>query len=82
MASDHRSARAFDRIQHAVVFDCQGSRAIPFLQGMACYVEAILGHLGRIMGRHRWSVRHGFSHRPLRIPNVRATSLCETMLIS
>jgi hypothetical protein len=38
---------------------------------MASNVETILGHLGRIMGHYRWSLRHGFSHRPLCFPNVR-----------
>jgi hypothetical protein len=75
MAFDYRPARPFDWIQHAVVLDRQGSRAISFLQGMACYVEAILGYLDRIMGHHCRSIRHGFSHRPIRIPNVRL-SLC------
>lgn len=76
LALDYRSPRAFDRIQHAVVFYRQGSRAIPFLQGMARNVEAILGYLGRIVGHYRWSVRHGLSHRPICLPNVSSSLLC------
>jgi uncharacterized protein (DUF486 family) len=71
LAFDYCLARPLDRIQHAVVVHRQGSRAITFLQGMACYVEAILGYLGRIMGHYRWSLRHGFSYRPICLPNVR-----------
>ena len=74
VAFDYRSTRPLDWIQHAVVFHCQGSRAIAFLQRMACYVEAILGYLGCFVGHHRRSVRHGLPRYPLCLSNVSHTT--------
>lgn len=37
---------------------------------MACYVEAILGYLGSIMGHHCRSGSHGQSNRSIRLQNV------------
>lgn len=49
----------------------QGSRALAFLQGVAGNVETILGYLDCIVGHHRRSIRHGFSHCAICLQNVR-----------
>ena len=47
--------------------DDQGSRAFTLLQGVARHVEAILGHLGRLLGHHPRSWAHGLAYCAVRI---------------
>lgn len=49
----------FDGIQHAVGIHNQGSRAVPFLQGMAGDVETILDGMDHVLAHHRRCGYHG-----------------------